>query len=79
MKASAAGFLAAYLGSVATAFAASGAREDNSGVFVWIFLGFCALIVVAQLVPAVLTMFGMAKGVAEGMKEKAEAKATTHK
>jgi len=48
----------------ATAFAASGAREDSSGLFVWIFLGFCALIVVAQLIPAVLLMFGMAKGIA---------------
>lgn len=47
-----------------TAFAASGAREDSSGLFVWIFLGFCALIVVAQLIPAVLLMFGMVKGMA---------------
>ena len=50
------------LGSVSSAFAASGAREDNSGIFVWVFLGFCALIVVMQLVPAVLMMLGMAKG-----------------
>ncbi|MBT1075011.1 hypothetical protein [Geobacter grbiciae] len=49
-------------GSVSSVFAASGAREDNSGIFVWIFLGFCALIVVLQLVPAVLMMLGMAKG-----------------
>lgn len=46
-----------------TAFAASGAREDSSGIFVWIFLGFCALIVVAQVVPAIMLMFGMAKGI----------------
>lgn len=50
------------LASVSSAFAASGAREDNSGVFVWIFLAFCALIIIAQLLPAVLMMFGMAKG-----------------
>lgn len=50
------------LGSVSSAFAASGAREDNSGIFVWIFLGFCALIVVLQLMPAVMLMLGMAKG-----------------
>lgn len=49
------------LGPTTTAFAA-GAREDNSGIFVWIFLGFCALIVVAQLLPAVLVMLGFAKG-----------------
>ncbi|AJE03845.1 hypothetical protein [Geobacter pickeringii] len=66
--------LAMILGSVTTALAASGAREDNSGVVCWIFLGFCALIVVAQLLPAVLTMIGMAKGVAESIGTKAEAK-----
>lgn len=54
--------LAVWLGSASTALAASGAREDNSGVFVWIFLGFCALIVVAQLLPAVMMMLGFAKG-----------------
>ena len=31
--------------------------------FVWVFLGFCALIVVAQVIPAVLLMTGMVKGV----------------
>ena len=46
-----------------SAFAASGAREDSSGIFVWVFLGFCALIVVAQVIPAVLLMTGMVKGV----------------
>ena len=52
-----------------TAFAASGAREDNSGVFVWVFLGFCALIVVAQIIPAIMLMFGMAKGITSVVKE----------
>lgn len=53
------------LGPTATAFAA-GTREDNSGIFVWVFLGFCALIVVAQLLPAVLVMLGFAKGLKKG-------------
>jgi hypothetical protein len=52
-----------------TAFAASGAREDSSGIFVWVFLGFCALIVVAQVIPAVLLMFGMAKGIKAVVKD----------
>ena len=52
-----------------TAFAASGAREDSSGIFVWVFLGFCAMIVVAQVIPAVLLMVGMAKGVASVVKD----------
>ncbi len=48
--------------SVSNAFAAGGAREDNSGIFVWMFLGFCTLIIVVQIVPAVLMLFGFAKG-----------------
>lgn len=59
------------LGSASGALAANGAREDNSGLFVWIFLGFCALIVVAQLMPAVLMLCGVAK--AFGKSKPAEA------
>ncbi len=43
--------------------AADAAREDNSDLFVWIFLAFCALIIVAQLIPALMMMLGLAKGV----------------
>lgn len=53
----------------AAAFAANG-RTDDSGFFVWIFLGFCALIVVAQVVPALLLMFGLVKGVSQVVTEK---------
>ncbi|MSN24708.1 MAG: hypothetical protein GJV46_02445 [Geobacter sp.] len=53
------------LGTASSAFAASGGREDNSGIFVWIFLGFCALIVVVQVVPALLLFFGLAKGLSK--------------
>lgn len=58
----------------ATAFAASSVREDNSGFFVWVFLGFCALIIAAQVVPAALMFFGLVKGIAS----KAETKAESH-
>ncbi|BCR06663.1 hypothetical protein DESUT3_37320 [Desulfuromonas versatilis] len=47
------------------ALAASAAREDHSGIVVWVFLGICALIVVAQLVPAVMVLLGLVKGVAQ--------------
>jgi hypothetical protein len=50
------------LGQVATTWAAGG-RQDSSGIVVWAFLGLCALIVVAQLAPAVLMLLGMIKGV----------------
>ena len=49
------------LAQVATTWAATG-RQDSSGIVVWAFLGICALIVVAQLAPAVLMLLGMIKG-----------------
>ncbi len=54
------------LSTAAPALAGSGARSDNSGFVVWVFLGFCALIVVAQIVPALMVMLGFVKGIAEG-------------
>jgi hypothetical protein len=57
----------AFLGANGTtAWAADVVREDNSDLFVWIFLAFCALIIVAQLIPAALMVMGFAKGVKKG-------------
>ena len=56
----------------ATTFAASGPSEESSGIFVWIFLGLCALIVVTQIIPAVLLTFGMAKGIKSVVKGEIE-------
>ncbi len=55
--------ITALLVNGAPLWAADAAREDSSSVFVWIFLAFCALIVVAQLIPAAMMMLGFAKGV----------------
>ena len=57
-----------------TAFADSG-RSDNSGFVVWVFLGFCALIVVAQVVPAIMSMLGLVKSATEKPHEAAKEKA----
>jgi len=56
--------LATLIGTVvpATLFAAENAPPGNDGIFVWIFLGFFALIVVGQLVPAVMLIIGLLKG-----------------
>ena len=54
---------ALFWGNDAPLWAADAVREDNSNLFVWIFLAFCALIVVAQLIPAIMMMLGFAKGV----------------
>jgi hypothetical protein len=59
------------LAAVTPAFAAP-TYSDNSGLLVWSFLGFCAVIVVAQVLPAVMMMVGIVKGVAtEGTQVKA--------
>ena len=55
--------VAAFCGTAAPLWAADAAQKDNSDLFVWIFLGFCALIIVAQLIPAVMMLLGFAKGV----------------
>ncbi len=49
-------------GNVATAQAAEAVEEVGSDLFVWIFLAFCALIVLAQLIPASMVLLGFAKG-----------------
>ncbi|MEE4254460.1 MAG: hypothetical protein V2I50_10520 [Desulfuromusa sp.] len=45
------------------AFAVDTTQTYNSGILVLLFVGFCALLIVAQLVPAVLTLFGMTKAI----------------
>ena len=68
--------LATLMGIIApaTAFAASGASEEGSEIFVWIFLGFFAMIVVGQLVPAVILVTGLVKGLLFKTEAKVEAK-----
>jgi hypothetical protein len=58
----------------AAAFAASGSAEEGSGLFVWIFLGFFAVIVVGQLVPAVMLITGLVKGITSKTEAKSETK-----
>jgi len=49
------------LAAASPAFAVDTSQTYNSGILVLLFVGFCALIIVAQLVPAVLALFGMTK------------------
>ena len=68
--------LATIMGIIApaAAFAASGAGEEGNGIFVWIFLGFFAVIVVGQLIPAVILITGLIKGATAKNEEKAASK-----
>lgn len=58
----------------AIAFAASGTGDEGNGVFVWIFLGFFAVIVVGQLIPAVMLITGLVRGITAKAESKTEAK-----
>ena len=57
---------------------ASGAATNKvfiSGPLILLFLGFCALVVVAQIIPVISTLYGMIKGTKESKEEaRAEAK-----
>ena len=57
--------LSVLLATAPCAFAASTVKVYNSGLLVLAFLGFCALVVVIQLIPAIITLFGMVKGLAK--------------
>jgi hypothetical protein len=56
------GILASVL-LVTPVWAVDTAVTYSSGILVMLFIGFCALLIVAQLIPAVLVLFGIAKAV----------------
>ena len=51
-------------------FAIDTAATYQSGLFVLSFVGFCTLVVIAQLIPAVLMLFGMTRDVPENLSGK---------
>ena len=64
--------------SASSAFAASGAEEDGTGLFFWLFVGFAAMIIVFQFLPGILMFFGMAKGlIGSAAKDEENARKTT--
>ncbi|ACM19954.1 hypothetical protein Geob_1596 [Geotalea daltonii FRC-32] len=61
--------------AVPQAFAANTTRVYSSGLLVLAFLGFCALVVVIQMIPAILTLWGIVKELVAGKGKEKEAKA----
>lgn len=57
-----------FFASIVPALAEAGAREDNSMMLVYLFLGVCGLIIFLQLIPVFVLAFGFIKG-ALGSKE----------
>lgn len=37
-------------------------QAEGSSLLVWLFIGFCGLVVVSQLIPALVMGYGMVKG-----------------
>jgi predicted membrane channel-forming protein YqfA (hemolysin III family) len=60
----------ALLSTVLPAFAATGAREDNSMTLVYLFLGVCGLIIFLQLIPFFALGFGIIKGIISHKEQK---------
>jgi hypothetical protein len=57
--------LAMLLATVPSAFAATTTRVFSSSILVLAFVGFLALIVVIQLIPAIMALIGALKGLAK--------------
>lgn len=69
--------VAVFLMTAANAHAASTSKVFVSKLGIVIFLGFCALVLVVQLIPALMTLYGMLKGVSKEQ-EKSPSRAKTH-
>jgi hypothetical protein len=55
---------------VSVAYAAPGSEGTGGSMLGYLFLGFFALIIVSQLVPACMLFFGMVKGVFSSREDK---------
>jgi hypothetical protein len=71
--------LAMFLATTSCAFAGTTTKVYNSGILVLAFLGFCSLVVVIQMIPAMITLFGIIKGMAKKVDTIQEAKAEAGK
>lgn len=60
------------LASSVPAFAVDTTKTYSSGLLIGIFLAFCALIVVVQLAPSLMLLFGFIKGLVRRTETKAE-------
>jgi hypothetical protein len=66
-----------FLMATANAHAASTNKVFVSKLSIVLFLGFCALVLVVQLIPALMTLYGMLKGVSKEQ-EKSPSRVKSH-
>ena len=67
--------LALPLVAAAPALAVDTSKTYSSGLLIGIFLAFCALVVVVQLMPSIMLLIGFIKGLARRTETKAEVQA----
>ncbi len=78
MKTKITNFLIPLLGGSATsAFAADGAMQDGGGPLVWFFIGFGALVIMMQVIPACIILYSMIKALLSPSDAVMRASATT--
>ena len=63
--------------AAANAHASSTSKVFVSKLGICIFLGFCALVLVVQLIPAIMTLYGMLKGIGKE-RDKSPSRAKSH-
>lgn len=66
--------MALTVASTVPAFAVDTTKTYSSGLLIGLFLAFCALIVVVQLMPSLMLLIGFLKGLANRTESKAEAR-----
>jgi len=62
-------------GSASVAFAAAETQGSEMGILTYLFIGFFAVVIVFQLVPAMVLFVGMVKGLFSRQQQKSPAKA----
>ena len=60
-------------GTAALASSGSTSKTFISGPLILLFLGFCAMVVVIQCVPAIITLYGIITGAVDDKEKNAEA------
>lgn len=73
--------LALVLLAVSPTLAVDTSKTYTSGILILLFVGFCALLIVAQLVPALLALFGLTRQAARagsGHKQTAAVRKHSH-
>lgn len=66
-------------GSATSAFAADSALSDGGGPLVWFFIGFVALVIMVQAIPATIMLYAMIKAVFSSADRTATTSATSSK